>query len=166
MSWRTDISSSTARQSGCARTPTFRNSISAARAGNVAVIGRSSNIAGGGDGMAEVEVERLSLRFGGLTVLDQVSFSIQRGELFALIGFARTFQHGELFPNMSVLDNLMTGRHTRIRSNPLSEMLFLPSVQREEVRNREAVEHIIELVELERFRHAPVAGLPFGIQKL
>ena len=36
--------------------------------------------------MAEVEVERLSLRFGGLTVLDQVSFSIQRGELFALIG--------------------------------------------------------------------------------
>ncbi len=158
--------------------------------------------------MAELDVERLSLRFGGLTVLDQVSFSIHKGELFALIGpngagktsvlncmngiyrgegtirfrgtditgrephviarigLARTFQHGELFPQMSVLDNLMTGRHTRIRGNPLSEMLFLPSVRREEVRNREAVEHIIELVELERFRHAPVAGLPFGIQKL
>jgi branched-chain amino acid transport system ATP-binding protein len=45
-------------------------------------------------------------------------------------------------------------------------MLFLPAVRREEMRHREAVERIIELVELERFRHAPVAGLPFGIQKL
>jgi branched-chain amino acid transport system ATP-binding protein len=158
--------------------------------------------------MAELELERLSLRFGGLTVLDQVSFSIGKGELFALIGpngagktsvlncingiyrgdgdirfrgtriagrephviarmgLARTFQHGELFPQMSVLENLLTGRHVRIRTNPVSEMLFLPAVRREEVRNREAVEHIIELVELEPYRHAPVAGLPFGIQKL
>ncbi len=67
---------------------------------------------------------------------------------------------------MSVLDNLLTGRHARIRSNPLAEMLFLPSVRREEMRHREAVERIIAVVELERYRHAPVAGLPFGIQKL
>jgi len=45
-------------------------------------------------------------------------------------------------------------------------MLFLPGVRREEMRQREAVERIIEFVELERYRHAPVAGLPFGIQKL
>src|SRR4249920_2835479 len=158
--------------------------------------------------MAELDVAHLSLRFGGLTVLDDVSFSVAAGELFALIGpngagktsalncisgiyrgsgairfrgediagrapheiarlgLARTFQHGELFPQMSVLDNLLTGRHARIRTNPLAEMLFLPSVRREEISHRAAVERIIEFVELERYRHAPVAGLPFGIQKL
>ena len=56
---------------------------------------------------------------------------------------------------MTVLDNLLTGRHARIRTNPLAEMLFLPAVRREEVRHREAVERIIEFVELERYRHAP-----------
>jgi branched-chain amino acid transport system ATP-binding protein len=158
--------------------------------------------------MAELVVEGLSLRFGGLAVLDNVSFAVEAAELFALIGpngagktsvlncisgiyrgrgriafrgdpiagrapheiarlgLARTFQHGELFPHMSVLDNLLTGRHARIRTNPLGEMLFLPSVRREEVRHREAVERIIEFVELERHRHAPVAGLPFGIRKV
>ena len=158
--------------------------------------------------MAELEIERLSLRFGGLTVLDRVSLGVEKGELFALIGpngagktsvlncvsgiyrgageirfrggdiagrapheiarmgLARTFQHGELFPQMTVLENLLTGRHARIRTNPMAEMLFLPSVRRQEVRHREAVERIIELVELEHYRHAGVAGLPFGTQKL
>src|SRR6188768_861078 len=185
-----------------------RNSISARPAASAARTGPSSNIVGRGGGMAELDVAHLCLRFGGLTVLDDVSFSVAAGELFALIGpngagktsalncisgiyrgtgairfrgediagrapheiarlgLARTFQHGELFPQMSVLDNLLTGRHARIRTNPLAEMLFLPGVRREEMRHREAVERIIEFVELERYRHAPVAGLPFGIQKL
>jgi len=158
--------------------------------------------------MADLAVERLRLRFGGLTVLDDVSMAVAAGELFALIGpngagktsvlncingiyrgdgrirfrdqdiarrkpheiarlgLARTFQHGELFAHMSVLDNLLTGRHARVRTNPLAEMLFLPAVRREEVRHRDAVERIIEFVELERYRHAAVGGLPFGIQKL
>ena len=82
------------------------------------------------------------------------------------MGLSRTFQHGELFTHMTVLENLLTGRHTRIRTNPLSELLFLPSVRREEIRHREAVERIIEFVELERYRHAQVSSLSFGTQKL
>ena len=84
----------------------------------------------------------------------------------AKLGIARTFQHGELFPRMTVMENLLAGRHARIRSNPLAEMLFLPGVRREEVRQRAVVEEIIELVELERYRHAQVGGLPFGTQKI
>jgi branched-chain amino acid transport system ATP-binding protein len=158
--------------------------------------------------MADLSVEQLSLRFGGLTVLDEVSFAVEPNELFALIGpngagktsvlncisgiyrgigiirfrgadlvgrmphdiarlgIARTFQHGELFPQMSVLDNLLTGRHARIATNPWAEMLFLPSVRRAEIAHREAVERIIDVVELERYRHASVGSLPFGVQKL
>ena len=158
--------------------------------------------------MAELEVDALSLRFGGLQVLDRVSLRVERGELFALIGpngagktsvlncisgiyrgegairfqgrtisdrapreiarlgVARTFQHGELFADMTVVENLLTGRHTRIRTNPLAEMLYLPAVRREEVRQRAAVETIIEFVELERYRRSPVGTLPFGTQKI
>ena len=158
--------------------------------------------------MAELEVESLNLKFGGLTVLEGLSFSVEAGELFALIGpngagktsafncisriykgegrirfrgqeisglspravarlgIARTFQHVELFPHMSVLDNIMTGRHARLLTNPLQRMLFSPAVRREEVQHREAVEGIIELVELEGVRHVHAGALPFGIQKI
>jgi branched-chain amino acid transport system ATP-binding protein len=158
--------------------------------------------------MAELAIEHLSLRFGGLAVLTDVSFSVERAELLALIGpngagktsvlncisgiyrgegtiqlrgqningrpaheiarlgIARTFQHGEVFPQMTVLENLLTGRHSRIATNILAEMFFLPSVRREEQRHREAVETLLEFVGLATYRHAPVGGLPFGVQKL
>jgi branched-chain amino acid transport system ATP-binding protein len=101
-----------------------------------------------------------AIRFRGDDIAGRAPHQIAR------LGLARTFQHGELFPQMTVLDNLLTGRHARIRTTPLAEILFLPGVRREEVLHREAVERIIEFVELERYRHAAVASLPFGIQKL
>jgi branched-chain amino acid transport system ATP-binding protein len=158
--------------------------------------------------MAELAINDLSLHFGGLTVLDGISFEVAPGELMALIGpngagktsvlncisgiyrghgsirvagveihgkaphviarlgVARTFQHGELFADMSVLDNMLTGRHARIGTMPLAELLFMPSVRRAEIAHREALEHIIELTQLERYRHTPVGSLPFGLQKI
>jgi len=86
--------------------------------------------------------------------------------VIARLGVARTFQHGELFAEMSVLDNMLTGRHARIATTPMAELLFMPSVRRAEIAHREAVERIIALTELERYRHAPVGSLPFGVQKI
>jgi branched-chain amino acid transport system ATP-binding protein len=84
----------------------------------------------------------------------------------ARLGVARTFQHGEVFPHMSVVENLLTGRHSRIATNVLSEMFYLPSVRNEELRHREAVETVLTFFGLAPYRHAPVGALPFGIQKL
>jgi branched-chain amino acid transport system ATP-binding protein len=158
--------------------------------------------------MAELEVENLSLRFGGLSVLTDVSLYVEAAELLALIGpngagktsvlncisgiyrgegtirlrgqgingrpaheiarrgIARTFQHGEVFPQMTVLENLLTGRHARIATTILGEMFFLPSVRREELRHREAVEKLLDFIDLAPYRHVPVGALPFGVQKL
>ena len=84
----------------------------------------------------------------------------------AKLGIARTFQNIELFENATMLANLLVGRHCHATTQLWQEMLFLPSVRREEIRQREAVEKIIEFVELERYRHTAVGGLPFGTQKI
>jgi branched-chain amino acid transport system ATP-binding protein len=84
----------------------------------------------------------------------------------ARLGVARTFQHGEVFPHMTVVDNLLTGRHSRIATNVLSEMLYLPSVREAELRHREAVETVLTFFGLAFYRYAAVGALPFGIQKL
>jgi branched-chain amino acid transport system ATP-binding protein len=159
--------------------------------------------------MAELELRAVHLAFGGLQVLERVSFALEAGELLALIGpngagktsvlncicgiyrptagdvffrgeritggrphtvarlgIARTFQHGELLPQLSVLDNLLVGRHTRLTAGLVAQALFLPAARTAERAQREAVERILELVELERHRHQPVGTLGFGTQKL
>lgn len=83
----------------------------------------------------------------------------------AKMGVARTFQNIELFKNMTVIDNLMLGRHQFIRSGIWSGALFLGKCLNEEILNRDRVEEIIEFLEIEAYRKKVVKVLPYGIQK-
>ncbi len=83
----------------------------------------------------------------------------------AQLGVARTFQNIELFPTMTVLNNLMLGRHIRMKASWFSDALWLPAARRDEVANRARVEDIIDFLEIEQWRKHPVALLPYGIQK-
>lgn len=86
--------------------------------------------------------------------------------MVAQLGVTRTFQHAELFRHMTVIDNLLVGRQTRMNTGLLSNGVFWRRTIREEVAHREAVEEIIEFLELERYREADASGLPYGIQKI
>src|SRR5436190_2316601 len=160
--------------------------------------------------MAEnLRLERVSLAFGGLRVLQGVSFETRPRELLALIGpngagktsvlncicgiyratsgriffgaqeigrkrphwiarlgIARTFQQGELFAHLTVIENLLVARHSRISTSLPAEGLFLRGVRAAEEEHRRAVEEVLEFTDLERYRHRHVADLPFGIQKI
>ena len=80
-------------------------------------------------------------------------------------GIARTFQNIELFANMTVIENLMLGRHMHIGAGFLSGALFYGRACREEITSREKAEEIIEFLEIERVRKKRVGSLPYGIQK-
>ena len=156
-----------------------------------------------------LSVRDLSVRFGGVLAVNNVSFDVQPGEVFTLIGpngagkttvfnlisriytptsgslhfdgrglgevpphgvaaagIARTFQNIELFEHATVLQNLLIGRHIRRSTNVWSEMLFLPSVRESERQTRRKVEEVIDLLELQHYRDALVAGLPYGVRKV
>ncbi len=83
----------------------------------------------------------------------------------ARLGVARTFQNLGLFTALSVVDNLMLGRHHLMRTGFLTGALWLGRARREELEHREAVERIVELLELEAHRHRPAGLLPYGLQK-
>ena len=155
-----------------------------------------------------LEVENITLRFGGVTAINDVSFNVEDHELFAIIGpngagktsifntisqvyhpqegdirfegssimgtrpdrvaemgIARTFQNIELFPQMTVIDNLLTGRHIRMKGSVLGGAIWWGKAKREEMENRRKVEDIIDFLEIEQWRKYPVALLPYGIQK-
>jgi branched-chain amino acid transport system ATP-binding protein len=82
------------------------------------------------------------------------------------MGIARTFQNIELFKYMTVMDNLLLGRHRHRWSNVLMDSLFLPQVKKQEVQHREKVEEIIDFLDLQACRNLRISGLPYGIQKL
>jgi branched-chain amino acid transport system ATP-binding protein len=83
----------------------------------------------------------------------------------AALGIARTFQNVALFKGMSVLDNIMTGRLLKMRSNFLLDAVYWGPARREELRHRAAVERIIDFLEIEAIRKAPAGRLPYGLQK-
>ncbi|HEV2187765.1 MAG TPA: ABC transporter ATP-binding protein [Stellaceae bacterium] len=83
----------------------------------------------------------------------------------AALGIARTFQNIALFAGMTVLDNIMLGRHVHMRSGVLSSLIYWGLAQREEVAHRARVEEIIEFLELEDLRKQPSAGLAYGLRK-
>jgi branched-chain amino acid transport system ATP-binding protein len=83
----------------------------------------------------------------------------------AELGIARTFQSLALFKGMSVLDNMMAGRNLRMSTNIIWQALRIGPALAEEVAHREAVERIIDFLEIEAYRRTPVGRLPYGLQK-
>ncbi len=102
----------------------------------------------------------------GRITFDGTDITRAKPHRIAQLGVARTFQHGELFPHMTVIENLLVARHSQIRTGLIAEGLFLPWVRAAESAHRRAVEEVLEFVELERYRHEHVDALPFGIQKI
>ena len=156
-----------------------------------------------------LSLENISLNFGGIKAVDQVSLDVEEGEIFALIGpngagkstmfniisryytqsngsiiyqnesidkmkphqlskigVARTFQNIELFPNSTVLQNLLVGQSASKSSNFLQEMLFLPSVRKAEIDRRIIVEEVIDFLNLQPFRDKQISALSYGTRKV
>ena len=84
----------------------------------------------------------------------------------ARLGITRTFQNIELFESASVLQNLMLARHPHRRTGLLAELLFSPAVRRQEIAMREAVERVIDFLELAHHRETRIAELPYGVRKV
>ena len=101
----------------------------------------------------------------------QISFAGQ--DLLALpshrvpaLGIARTFQNIELFHQATVLQNLLVGRHRHRQTGMVENILFSPRVRREERAHREAVEEVIDFLDLQAYRDQRIAGLPYGVRKV
>src|SRR6266481_1883220 len=172
-----------------------------------------SKIAGrldGGNGLEHaLEVRGVSLRFGGVRALTEVSFGVNDGELFSIIGpngagktsivncisgryrptegqlfyrgrditalnpnarprlgIGRTFQNLALFHHMSVLDNIMVGRHHLLKNNFITGSVYwLTGARREELEHRRKVEEIIDFLDLQPVRKATAGTLPYGLRK-
>jgi len=156
-----------------------------------------------------LSLKNISLNFGGIKAVDQVSLDVKEGEIFALIGpngagkstmfniisryytqsngsivyrnesidklqphqlskigVARTFQNIELFPNSTVLQNLLVGQNSSKSSNFLQEMLFFPSVRKAEIDRRIIVEEVIDFLNLQPFRDKQISALSYGTRKI
>ena len=98
----------------------------------------------------------------GQVLFQKKSLSGLSPDTIAKKGIARTFQNLRLFLHMTVLDNLLLGRHVKFRKNPVRAFLRMRS---EELRHRQVVEEIIDFLDLEAYRQARVSDCPYGVQK-
>lgn len=156
-----------------------------------------------------LDVDGISLRFGGLKALSEVGFSVGKGELFSIIGpngagktsllncisgryspqegavrfegrditrlkpnkraaigIGRTFQNLALFGHMSVLDNIMVGRHHLLKNNFLTGALYwVGGAQKEELEHRRKVEDVIDFLDIQHVRKATAGTLSYGLRK-
>ncbi|MFO1200061.1 MAG: ABC transporter ATP-binding protein [Burkholderiaceae bacterium] len=155
-----------------------------------------------------MRAQAMTLRFGGVTALSEVSIDVGRDEVLAIIGpngagksctlnclngfnvpqegklffedtditgrapheiaklgVGRTFQGLQLFPGLSVLDNLLTGRHLHMRAGALKGFLYWPWTHREELEHRRKVEEIVDFLEIKNIRHRMVGSLSYGLRK-
>jgi branched-chain amino acid transport system ATP-binding protein len=159
--------------------------------------------------MALVRLSDISLAFGGVRALSDVSVEVEPGALFSIIGpngagktsllncisgryrpnkgriqfdgkditglptnkrasigIGRTFQNLALFGHMTVIDNILVGRHHLLKNNFLTGSLYwLGGAQREELEQRRVVEDIIDFLEIQHVRHAVAGTLPYGLRK-
>ncbi len=103
--------------------------------------------------------QRGSIRYLGEELLGT------RPDKVAKMGVARTFQNIELFDNLTVVENLMLGRHQHLDYGVLPSMLYLGRAKRIELANRRIVEDIIDFLEIAAHRKFPVGMLPYGVKK-
>jgi branched-chain amino acid transport system ATP-binding protein len=97
--------------------------------------------------------------FDGRDLLQLKTYQVARA------GIARTFQNLGQFPNTTVLNYLLLGRHTRMRSGIISGGIYIGMTRNEEKKNRAYCMHLLELLGLERWRNFPLHSLPYGLQK-
>ena len=161
------------------------------------------------NGSALMQVDGVSLKFGGVRALNNVNFDVVAGSITAVIGpngagktslfntisgfyrpisgrvifngqdithvptplraklgLGRSFQNIALFRGMTVLDNIKLGRHAHLKTNILQALLYVGPARREEAELRADIEErIIDFLEIDHIRHAPVSALSYGLQK-
>jgi len=106
------------------------------------------------------DVDRGNIEFEGESIIRTPPHNIAR------LGIARTFQNTELFEHETVLKNMLIGRHVHRKTSLLSELLFLPGVPKQELRFREIVEDVIDLLDLQSYRDQVIGSLPYGVRKM
>ena len=101
----------------------------------------------------------------GRIALDGADVTHLAPSRLAALGVARTFQNIALFRGMTVLDNLMLGRHVRMKSGVLASFVYWGLAQKEEVAHRRRVEDIIDFLKIQDLRRRPTGSLAYGLQK-
>jgi branched-chain amino acid transport system ATP-binding protein len=103
---------------------------------------------------------------GGHIMLNGLDLTTVPVDKIALARVGRAFQHAELFPHMTVTENLLVGRHLLMRAGIFSGMFYYGRARQEEMEERKTIERIIDFFELYRYRDIPAGDLPYGVQKM